>query len=130
MSILDYKILSDSYTLDTNGAGFTLGYPIWEKIRGYVGYNFTMTDLQVVEGVIAPPYIQEGQRTGSAVTLSLVRDTTNDNMFPTKGTNTSISVQHFGPPLGWDIKFTKYSAGATAYYPLFWDMVFGSKGRI
>jgi outer membrane protein insertion porin family len=51
-------------------------------------------------------------------------------MFPTKGTNIGISVQHYGPPLGGDIKFTKYSAGTTAYYPLFWDMVIGGKGRI
>jgi outer membrane protein insertion porin family len=27
-------------------------------------------------------------------------------------------------------RFTKYSAGATVYYPLFWDMVFATKGRI
>jgi len=134
VNIWNYKQLSDYYDLDTKGAGFTLGYPIWERIIGYVGYNFTMTDIQVHDDdrSITPSYIidQEGQRTGSAVTLSLVRNTTNDNMFPTKGTITSISAQHFGPPLGGDIKFTKYSAGATVYYPLFWDMVFGAKGRI
>jgi outer membrane protein insertion porin family len=132
VSIWNYKQISDSYTLVTKGAGFTLGYPIWEKIRGYVGYNFTMTNIQDIDYTTAASYIidQEGQRIGSAVTLSLVRDTTNDNMFPTTGTNTSISVQHFGSPLGGDIKLTKYSAGATAYYPLFWDMVFGAKGRI
>jgi outer membrane protein insertion porin family len=32
--------------------------------------------------------------------------------------------------LGGDVKLIKYSAGAYVYYPLFWDMVFGAKGRI
>jgi len=128
----NYKQISDSYTLDTKGAGVTLGYPIWERIRGYVSYNFTINNIQDVNYTTAPSYVisQEGQRTGSAVTLSLGRDTTDDNMFPTKGTSASIAVQHVGPPLGGDIKFTKYSAGANAYYSLFWDMVFGAKGRI
>jgi outer membrane protein insertion porin family len=132
VNIWNYKQMADSYTLETKGAGATLGYPIWERIRGFVGYNFTITDIKDINYTTATPYIidAQGQRTGSAVTLSLARDTTDDNMFPTKGTNAGISVQHFGPPLGGDIKFTKYSASTTAYYPLFWDMVFGAKGRI
>jgi len=130
-NLWNYKQISDSYTLDTKGAGFTLGYPIWERIRGYVGYNFTINNIDITD-TTAPDYVknQAGQRTASAVTLSLGRDTTDDNMFPTKGTSASISVQHVGPPLGGDIKLTKYSAGANAYYSLFWDMVFGAKGRI
>jgi len=128
--IWNYIQNSGSYTLDTKGAGFTLGYPIWEKIVGYVGYNYTITDINLAPGYTPIYYIQEGSRTASAVTLSLGRNTTDDNMFPTKGTNTNISVQYVGPPIGGDVKFTKYSAGTTVYYPLFWDMVFGVKGRI
>ena len=128
--IWNYIQNSGSYTLDTKGAGFTLGYPIWEKIVGYVGYNYTITDINLAPGYTPIYYIQEGSRTASAVTLSLGRNTTDDNMFPTKGTNTNISVQYVGPPIGGDVKFTKYSAGTTVYYPLFWDMVFGAKGRI
>ena len=131
-TIWKYKKDYDSYTLDTRGAGFTLGYPIWERISAYVGYNFTINDIQNINYDTATSYIkdQAGQRTASSVTLSLERNTTDDNMFPTKGAKTSISVQHAGTPLGGDTKFTKYSAGATAYYPLFWDMVLGAKGRI
>jgi len=130
--IWNYQQISDSYTLNTMGGGFTLGYPIWEKIFGYVGYNYTVTDINNIDYATAYDYVidQEGQRTASAVTLSLGRNTTDDNMFPTKGTNTNISVQHVGPPLGGDVKFTKYSASANVYYPLFWDIVFGAKGRI
>jgi outer membrane protein insertion porin family len=132
ITLWKYKKDYDSYSLDTRGAGFTLGYPIWEKISIYGGYNFTINNIQSINYDTAPSYVieQAGQRTASSVTLSLGRDTTDDNMFPTKGTKASISVQHAGDPLGGDTKFTKYAAGATAYYPLFWDMVFGAKGRI
>jgi outer membrane protein insertion porin family len=132
VTIWKYKKDYDSYELDTRGAGFTLGYPIWEKISAFVGYSFTINDIQNINYDTATSYIMDsaGQRTASAVTLSLGRDTTDDNMFPTKGTKTSISVQYDGPPLGGDTKFIKYSASATAYYPVFWDMVFGAKGRI
>ena len=132
VTIWKYKTDYDSYSFNTTGAGFTLGYPIWEKINAYAGYNFTINNIENINYDTATSYImdQAGQRIASSVTLSLGRDTTDDNIFPTKGTKTSISVQHAGTPLGGDTKFTKYSAGATAYYPLFWDMVFGAKGRI
>ena len=133
VNIWNFIQFSDSYTLNSKGAGTMFGYPIWEKVRGFVGYNLIFTDISNISDW-ALDYIkaqgQLGQRTSSAVTLSLARDTTDDNMFPTKGTNAGISVQHVGPPLGGNVKFTKYSASATTYYPLFWEMVFGAKGRI
>ncbi len=72
--------------------------------------------------------MQEGERITSAVTLSFVRDTTDDQMFPKKGTRSNISIMYAG--LGGDVKLVKYSAGVSAYFPLFWDMVFVTKGRM
>ena len=121
----------DSYTLDTQGGGVTLGYPIWNRITGYVGYKLSMDDIQDVEST-ASSYImaQEGKRTTSSMTFTLAYDTTNDNMFPSKGIKASASVQHAGTPLGGNTNFTKYSGVLAGYYPLFWDVVFGAKGRI
>ena len=121
----------DSYTLDTKGFGVTLGYPIWNRITGYVGYKLSMDDIQDV-GSTASSYImaQEGKRTTSSMTFTLAYDTTNDNMFPSKGIKASASVQHAGTPLGGNTNFTKYSGVVAGYYPLFWDIVFGAKGRI
>jgi outer membrane protein insertion porin family len=130
--IWKYNKIYDSYTLDTRGTGLTLGYPLWEKFSGYIGYNLTINNIQDVDLTTAPQNIidQTGQRIKSAATLTLARDTTDDFMFPTKGTKASISVQYAGPPLGGDVKLIKYSAGVNAYYPLFWDIVFAAKGRI
>lgn len=122
----------DSYKLDTMGGGLTLGYPVFERIFGYIGYRLSIDNIDVTDDLTASYYInqQQGERTTSSVTLTLARDTTNDTMFPNKGTKTSISVQHAGLPFGGDTQFTKYSASAAVYRTLFWNVVLGAKGRI
>jgi len=49
-------------------------------------------------------------------------------MFPTKGTKASVSAKYAG--LGGNVKLVKYSAGVSAYFPFFWDMVFVTKGSM
>ena len=127
-----YKKEYDSYTLHTQGGGATLGYPLIEKIIGYVGYRLSFDDIRDVNQATASEYIklQEGERITSSVTVSLLRDTTDDNMFPSKGVKASLSVQQAGGILGGNSHFTKYMAGASFYHPVFWDLVFCAKGRI
>ncbi|KUG23448.1 outer membrane protein assembly factor yaet precursor [hydrocarbon metagenome] len=129
--IWKYKKEYDSYTLDTRGAGLTLGYPLFGKIVGYLGYKLTADDITDVTA-LAPEQIrkQEGQTITSAVTLTLVRDTTNDYIFPSKGTKTSVSVTQAGGVLEGDTSYTQYGASAFMYYPLPLDVVFGVKGRV
>ncbi|MCX5849102.1 MAG: outer membrane protein assembly factor BamA [Deltaproteobacteria bacterium] len=129
--IWKYKKEYDSYTLDSSGAGLTFGYPLWEKIMGYIGYKLTSDDIQDVLST-APPIIiaQEGKSITSAVTLSLIRDTTNDYIFPSKGTKAIIAATHAGGPLQGDTNYTQYSASLYGYVPLPLDVVFGVKGRI
>ena len=127
-----YKREYDSYTLDTKGIGATWGYPVWKKIIGYVGYKFSIDNIMDINQITASSYIkaQEGERTTSAISFTLVYDTTDDMMFPTKGIKASAGVQHAGVPLGGNTEFTKYSGAVAGYYPLFWDIVFGAKGQI
>jgi len=129
--IWKYKKDYDSYTLDTRGAGITLGYPLWEKVVGYIGYKLTSDDISDVS-TSAPFQVieQEGQLITSAVTLSLVRDTTDDYIFPSKGTKANISLTQAGGLLHGDASYTQYAASLFAYYPLPLDVVFGVKSRI
>lgn len=129
--IWKYKKSYDSYSLDTKGAGLTLGYPLFEKVFGYLGYKLTSDDISDVLST-APWQIklQEGETISSALTLSLMRDTTNDYIFPSKGTKASISVTHAGGPLGGDTNYTQYGASLFTYFPLLFDVVFVAKGRI
>lgn len=129
--IWKYKKEYDSYTLDTRGAGLTLGYPLFGKIVGYLGYKLTADDIDDV--LPTAPYqiiLQEGQTITSAVTLSLIRDTTNDYIFPSKGTKTSVSVTQAGGILQGDTSYTQYGASEFMYFPFPLDIVLGLKGRI
>ncbi len=130
--IWKYKKEYDSYTLDTKGGGLTLGYPIWDKISGYVGYKLSIDNIQDVNEDTATQYIkdQAGERITSALTLTLAYDSTNDTMFPSRGVKASAFVQHAGLPLGGNAKFTKYGGQVAGYYPLYKEIVFGAKGRI
>ena len=129
--IWKYKKDYDYYSLDSRGAGLTLGYPVFEKVVGYVGYKLTADDIGDVS-YLAPIQIQaqEGQTITSAVTLSLNRDTTDDYIFPSKGTKSTVSITQAGGILQGDASYTQYGASLFAYFPLPLDVVFGAKGRI
>ncbi len=131
--IWKYKKDYDDYSLDSRGVGLTLGYPIWEKIMGSIGYKLSADEISNVSGA-APIQIldQEGQLITSAVTLSLNRDSTDDYIFPTRGTKAGISVTEAGAGgiLGGDADFTQYGANLFEYFPLPLDVVFAAKGRI
>jgi len=122
----------DSYKLDTAGSGLTLGHRLFEKVFGYVGYRLSVDRIKITNHYWIPEYIrqEQGQRITSSVTVTLARDTTNDMIFPSKGTKTSISVQHAGIPFGGDSEFTRYSGSAAWYRPIYKEIVFGARGRI
>ena len=129
--IWKYKKDYDYYSLDSRGVGFTLGYPIWEKIMGSIGYKLSADDIENVS-YLAPIQIldQEGQTITSAVTLSLNRDSTDDYIFPSRGIKAGISVTEAGGILQGDANFTQYGANLSTYFPLPLDVVFAAKGRI
>ncbi|MFA4916026.1 MAG: outer membrane protein assembly factor BamA [Syntrophales bacterium] len=120
----------DAYDLASNGFGVTIGYPIWGYITGYVGYVLSTNNVENVEDYVSW-YIkeQEGTTTSSAVTLSLIRDTTDDYIFPTKGSKNSISIKHSGTIFQGDTSFTKYDINSTWFFPFYREVVFGVRGR-
>jgi outer membrane protein insertion porin family len=121
----------DSYTVDSRGGGLTLGYPLWEKIVGYVGYRLAFDDIKDVLPTADWRILdQAGETISSNLTLSLSRDTTDDYIFPSKGTKANISVTHSGGILGGDTNYTQYGASLFAYQPLPLGVVFSAKGRI
>jgi outer membrane protein insertion porin family len=130
--IWKYKKNYDSYTWDSRGTGFTVAYPIWEKISASIGYKITIDDIQDINLSTAPSYItaQGGQTTTSAVTIGLGMDTTDDTIFPTRGSRENAFIEEAGGPLGGTTNFTKVGASAAVYYPLPLQMVFGARGRI
>lgn len=125
------KRVYDTYTLQTQGFGTTLGYPIWEKVYGYLQYTFSNSDVfEIQPNASALLKSQAGKLLTSALGPTLSRDTTDDDYFPTKGTKSSIYMTHAGGFLGGDTSFDKYGASTAWYFPLPLEMVFDIKGRI
>ena len=121
----------DTYSLKTQGFGTTLGYPLWERVVGYVGYRLSIDNVRDVLST-ASTYIkrQEGRTTTSGVSLTLTRDTTDDMMFPSSGSKNSASVEYTGGPLLGDVSYTRYGASSAWFFPLPFDTVFAARGRI
>jgi outer membrane protein insertion porin family len=138
-----YKKEYDSYDWNSMGTGFTFDYPLWEKVRGSIGYKITQDEIDNVNNATAPWYIKGAvgpddstvvnppeSTITSSVTLGLGRDTTDDTMFPTKGTRANVFVQQAGGYFGGENSFTKSGLNAATFYSLPLGMVFVAKGKI
>jgi len=121
----------DTYNLYTKGFGSVFGYPLWERITGYVSYTLAFTDVSDVAST-ASSYIQQqaGNWTTSSVGLTLSRDTTDDNFFPSTGSKNAVTVLQAGWLLGGTTSFTKYTGTSAWFFPLPLDTVFDVQGRI
>jgi outer membrane protein insertion porin family len=128
--IWSYNRQYDTYNLASTGGGATLGYPIWEYVTGYLGYRLSSDDVKDIQAT-ASSYIkrQAGFTTTSALTASLIRDTTDDNMFPTKGSRNSASVTYAGGFLMGDSSYTKAAVASSWFFALPLETVFAVYGR-
>jgi outer membrane protein insertion porin family len=121
----------DTYNLYTKGLAATLGYPIFEKVSGYIGYRFAINDVTDVSPFASSTIKdQEGVSTQSGITTTLSRDSTDDAIFPTRGTRSRLSAELYGTIFGGDVNFARYTAGNTWFFPVFEDYVFSVRGRI
>jgi outer membrane protein insertion porin family len=121
----------DSYSLDSKGFGMTFGYPLWERVVGYLGYRLATNNVKDVKDS-ASFFIrrQAGETTSSGVTLTMTRDTTDDTMLPTRGSKNSASAEYTGGPLMGDVSYTRYGVSSSWFFPLPLDTVFGARGRV
>jgi len=122
----------DSYDLDTKGTGLTLGYPIFPQyhITGYVAYRLSFDDVTDIDED-ASKYVkdQEGKTTTSGLTFTLTRDTTDDAIFPSRGSKNSASLEYTGGFLQGDAGFTKYGITSAWFFPLPLETVLAPKVR-
>jgi outer membrane protein insertion porin family len=126
----NYNRQYDTYNLSSIGTGAMLGYPIWKYVTGYLGYRLSSDDVKDIQ-TTASSYIkrQAGLTTTSALTASLTRDTTDDNMFPTKGSRNSASMTYAGGFMMGDASYTKFGVASSWFFALPLETVFGVYGR-
>jgi outer membrane protein insertion porin family len=130
LDLWNYSRQYDTYKLSSNGVGAMLGYGLWEYVTGYLGYRLSEDNVKDIQAN-ASNYIrrQAGVTTTSGLTATLVRNTLDDSMFPSKGSKNSLSVTYTGGFLGGNTSFTKTNALSAWYFPLPLETVFGLYGK-
>lgn len=114
----------DTYTKLANGGRIRLGYQLWRYTAIYVTYGYEAADVRDVTR-FAPYSVQAmvGQTVESSVSTSLVYDSRNHPFQPSRGWKSSATIQYAGDFLGGDVAFTKYTAEAGYYFPIFWRFI-------
>ena len=121
----------DSYDVSSQGFGTTLAYPLFEYVTGSAAYRLTFDDITNVTST-ASQWLkdQAGETMSSGVTLGLSRNTTDDRMFPSRGSSNSVSAQLTGTIFQGDVSFARYVADSKWFFPMPLDTVFGIHGKI
>jgi outer membrane protein insertion porin family len=109
----------DEYDRKSIGGQLTLGRSLGEYVRGYVTTKHETVTVSNIDDT-ASNYIkeQEGRATTNSLRLSLVRDTRDNFLSPTRGNRSSLGGEYAGGPLGGDNSFTKIEAEHSFYTPL------------
>jgi outer membrane protein insertion porin family len=126
----------DGYSLRTNGFAFSIGKSFGEYVSTSLRYSLDaslMTNLTTTNTSFAVQRQIETYGRGmntSALTWSLARDSRDFYLDPKTGSKNSIFVEYAGGPLGGDPNFVKSVGESAWFFPLFWDTVFMTRGRV
>jgi outer membrane protein insertion porin family len=125
----------DGYNLKTNGFGLGVGKSYTEYVSASLRYSLDQSDVYRITR--SPSYTLQKQLDsyGSVVetrslTATLTRDSRDFYLDPKTGSKNTVFVQYAGGVLGGNPNFIKSVADSAWYFPLFWDTVFMSRGRI
>jgi outer membrane protein insertion porin family len=118
----------NTYDKKSEGGRIKFGFPVVTDTRFYWSYTYDISDIFNIEDDAAKS-IQEmyGKNVTSSTQTTLRYDTRNRIYNPTEGTNSHLSVEYAG--LGGDIAFTKYTAGSSWYFPIFFGTTIMVNGR-
>jgi outer membrane protein insertion porin family len=124
-----YKTTREYIEYDKEALGFFLGLgkSLGEYLRGDVSYNFekaTITDIDPDASTIIKD--QEGTNTTSSITTSVVRDSRDNYIDPSKGSRNSVIFTFAG--LGGSNAFIKGLLDSAWYFPL-GETTFMLRGR-
>ena len=134
-----------TYQQATTGIQIRAGVPLTEYLTGVARYTFNYDDVsldksrfytdRVIPGVqqcdplLAGRYLCDalGNRTSSILGLSLIYDTLDNRMRPTRGFTASISGDFAG--LGGSVRYGRLTGKAAKYFPLGGGFVFSVSGE-
>lgn len=109
-----------TYTSDERGGGFRVGRPLSEYLSGTVRYKYERVDISDVdEDASALLRSAEGTRRTSSVTLSVIRNSINNILNPTRGGRLGGAFEIAGGILQGDSDFYKFITDNNWYFPIF-----------
>ncbi|MEK6744596.1 MAG: outer membrane protein assembly factor BamA [Nitrospirota bacterium] len=125
----------DGYKLRSTGFGLGIGKSFTEYVAGSLRYSLDQSNIYDIS--TAPTYLLQRQIdsygtaiTTSSLTANLSRDSRDFYLDPKTGSRNTVFVQYAGGPLGGGPSFIKSVADSAWYFPLFWDTVFMTRGRV
>ncbi len=115
----------DEYDLDTTGGKMKFAYTIGTYSRLYWNYSLQEYNVSDIDDDASKEIKDlEGKNLASKAAASVVRDTTNRRLNPTRGTKNALSLEYAGGLLGGDDSFIKPEYEFSFFHPLFWKTVF------
>jgi outer membrane protein insertion porin family len=126
----------DGYTLDTKGIGLGVGKSFNEYFSGNLKYGYDNSIITKTTTTTLPTQLLRQMAiygptiATSAVTAGLSWDSRDFYLDPKTGSRHSLFVQYAGGALGGDTHFIKSVGDVAWYFPLFWDTVFMTRGRL
>lgn len=133
-----------TYQQATTGFQVRAGVPLTEYFTAIARYTFNYDDVSLgreffadldgngvntCEPLLAGRYLCEavGKRTSSMLGLSLIYDTLDNRMRPTRGRVASISADFAG--LGGSVRYGRLTARAAQYWPVLGNFIFSVQGE-
>lgn len=133
------------YQQSTTGFQVRAGVPLTEYISAVASYTLNYDDVSVdqtqyftkredparlqCDPLVAGRYLCDalGKRTSSIAGLSLIYDSLDNRYRPTRGKSASVSTDFAG--LGGSVKYVRFRANSSAYFPLGKGFVFSLRGE-
>jgi len=126
----DRRFLSDDYDQRNTGGSLGLTWAVGSVFRA--GVEYSLEEIRVYDVAADASELikqEEGRRTKSALTFSLLRDTRDRVFVPTRGNRTRLSATVAGGPLAGDTDLYELRIRTAQYFPLWFDHVFSIRGR-
>jgi outer membrane protein insertion porin family len=116
----------DEFKLDSLGLTLRMSHPFADFWRWLLQYRVTRDKISDVELSVPTELIgEQGTRVTSLVAATLIRDSRDNTVAPTKGGNVSLLAEFAG--LGGDSRFIRSIASATYFQPIWLDHILSGR---
>ncbi len=128
-NIFNTQRIFSTYDYKGSGGGVSVSRPLSEFVRGSLGYRYQSIKVYNIESD-AGTFIQDqaGSSSTSAVNVSLVRNTIDDIMNPSRGSVATAMFEYATTLLGGENKFYKSVVSYGQYFPFKWGTSFFLRG--